>query len=261
MTGCEICRRPENLAGVGWRTVDIGPTGRPTSVAPCACTREVVNARTLRKINQELPAWTHNLSFDRNPIRLIPETGLRRIRGYVNSVVKKVDDGKGLWLGGASGTGKTAAASLIVQSARRKGVRAEFVNVPQLLTRLARARYDEDLDVAEEDLHSLLAEIPLLVLDDVSATKTTPFAAEQLYLIVNRRYNRDGVNATIVTSDVDPRELERMFGRRMVRRLLHLAGRPVLLDLDAPAERDEDEPPDPDVWRDGPEITTNAIYE
>jgi|GEM_PF-6173778 len=212
----------------------------------------------LRKLNQELPEWAANLSLERNPIPLLPESGLRRVRGYVNAIEAKVRAGKGLWLGGESGTGKTAAASLIVLEARRKGIAASFANVPQLLTRLARTRWDDDFDMQEEDLHEILADVPLLVLDDLSATKGTPFALEQLYLIINRRYNRAGYNATIVTSDLDRTQLERLFGRRMVRRLLRLAGRPVLLDRDA--ENDEpEEVPEGIEWIDGPETIAAAL--
>lgn len=209
----------------------------------------------LRRVNQELPEWAFNLSFERNPIPAIPQRALRWIRGYVNSVEEKVREGKGLWLSGQSGTGKTAAASLIVQAARERGLTATFANVPQLLTRLARVRWDESLDVHEEELHDALARVPLLVLDDLSASKTTPFALEQLYLIVNRRYNRAGANATIITTDLQRDELERMFGHRMIRRLARLAGRRVSLDTDP---REDDEDLEGVAWADGPE-TVEAV--
>lgn len=69
----------------------------------------------------------------------------------------------------------------------------------------------------------------LLVLDDLSATKTSPWALEQLYLIVNRRYNDS--RATIITTDLTSDELARRFGYRMVRRLRDMTGRKV--DFDA----------------------------
>jgi DNA replication protein DnaC len=234
--GCPSCRAPENLAGVGYRAVAWNAHGRPTGVEYCDCMRAHIQERVLATIGQEVPAWMRNLSFDRNPIALIAEPALRRIRGYYNAIDKKVELGKGLWLGGATGTGKTAAAALLATRARRRGITVTFANVPQLLSRLARVRWDDDLDLHEEELHERLSEVPLLVLDDLSASKTSPYAIEQLYLILNRRYQRDGRNATILTTDLERRQLERMFGRRLVRRAAWLAGRPVTLEHRTPPD-------------------------
>lgn len=236
MTDCE-CRRPENVAGPGYLPVALDANGRPTRVRRCECGRDEITRRRLGLVSQDLPEWARHLSFERNPIPQIPERALRRVRGYHRAIDEKVKTGRGLWLGGASGTGKTAAAALLVERARMRGVPATFVNVPQLLTRLQRTRWDDDFVAEEEELHDRLAEVPLLALDDFSASKNTPYAIEQLYLILNRRYNRAGRNATIVTTDLSRAELERAFGARLIRRLAYLAGRPVLLDHDA-----EDDP-------------------
>jgi hypothetical protein len=112
-----------------------------------------------------------------------------------------VADGAGLWLGGASGSGKTAAACLVVQRAREAGLRAEFWPVPELLVRLSRSRHDEDFDSHEEVLHE----------------------------IGNGR-------VTIVTSDIPAEDLARMFGRRTVRRLQDMTRD---VDCDWPAARRE----------------------
>jgi DNA replication protein DnaC len=236
LIGCTECRRPENLAGAGYRTVSADSFGRPTRVTYCTCMHEEIARRALQNIQQELPEWALNLGLERNPIALIPEKALRRIRGYYNAIDTKVELGKGLWLGGAPGTYKTAAACLLVQQARRRGISATFANVPRLLTRLQRTRWDDDFDFHEEEFHEKLAKVSLLVLDDLSASKTSPFAIEQLYLIINRRYERSGRNATILTSDQDRSTLERMFGARLIRRVAYLAGRPVMLDPDAADE-------------------------
>jgi DNA replication protein DnaC len=208
----------------------------PRRIRRCPCATDDITRRRLAVVSQELPEWARHLSLDRNPIPLIPERALRRVRGYHNAIERKVEEGRGLWLGGASGTYKTAAAAMLVQRARMRGIVATFASVPQLLTRLQRTRWDEDFDEHEEALHDRLAEVPPLALDDFSASKTSPFAIEQQYLILNRRYNRSGRNATIVTTDLGRGELEAAFGRRLVRRLAYLAGRPVMLDRDAPGK-------------------------
>jgi DNA replication protein DnaC len=237
MIGCERCGGPENPAGPGYLVVEPRASGRvPRRIRRCPCANDEITRRRLRIVSQDLPEWARHLSFERNPIPLIPERALRRVRGYYNAIDRKVEEGRGLWLGGASGTGKTAVAAMLVERARMRGIVATFANVPQLLTRLQRTRWDDDFDVYEEALHDRLAAVPLLALDDFSASKSTPYAIEQLYLILNRRYNRSGRNATIVTTDLDRSALVRAFGSRLVRRLAHLAGKPVMLDRDAPED-------------------------
>jgi DNA replication protein DnaC len=237
VTGCDRCAKPENPAGPGYLVVEAGGTGQsPRRIRRCPCATDEITRRRLAVVSQDLPEWARHLSPDRNPIALIHDRALRRIRGYYNTIDKKVDGGRGLWLGGASGTYKTAVAAMLIERARTRGIVATFANVPQLLTRLQRTRWDDDFKEYEESLHDRLAAVPLLALDDFSASKSTPYAIEQLYLILNRRYNHSGRNATIVTTDLGRRELENAFGMRLVRRLAYLSGKPVILDRDAANE-------------------------
>lgn len=194
---------------------------RPTHTRRCKCALDRSQARRFQKVNREIPATFRNMSFDRAPLKDLTPAAQRKLKSYLSDLPARVQAGKGLWLSGTTGSSKTAAACLVVQRAREAGLGAEFWPVPELLVRLARVRHDDayvDVD-HEEQLHSLLSDVPLLVLDDLSAAKTTPWALEQLYVIINRRYNIGDERATLITTDVDEPTLARMFGGRTIRRL------------------------------------------
>ena len=134
--------------------------------------------------------------------------------------------GASLFLSGPPGTGKTHLAvgimaaryhawleaypSPYVEELRpdgrssvttRPNFACRFVVVPSFLDRLrAAARYTQ----AEDPLPPLFT-VELLVLDDLGAEKTTDWASERLYVLVNERYNR--MLPTIATSNETPDEL------------------------------------------------------
>ena len=77
------------------------------------------------------------------------------------------------------------------------------------------------------DLFERLATVDLLHLDDLGAEKQTEWVIEQLYAVVNERYERQ--RALIVTSNVEPDDLEKQLGPRVVSRLVEMCGDPVML--------------------------------
>lgn len=89
-----------------------------------------------------------------------------------------------------------------------------FVVVPSFLDRLrASARYVDTTDPLPA-----LFDVDLLVLDDLGAEKTTDWASERLYVLVNERYNRR--RSTIVTTNASLDELAARGYGPLVSRLL-----------------------------------------
>ena len=64
----------------------------------------------------------------------------------------------------------------------------------------------------------LLAAVDLLHLDDVGAENTTPWVLEELYSIVNTRYEEQR-SMVITTNLTDPEQLREQIGPRTVSRL------------------------------------------
>jgi DNA replication protein DnaC len=87
---------------------------------------------------------------------------------------------------GVSGCGKTHLAGAIANKVLSAGQSVAFVFVPDLLDRLragSRPGNDENVD----ELMGQLREVDLLILDDLAAHHSTPWAEEKLFQIVNHR--------------------------------------------------------------------------
>lgn len=107
----------------------------------------------------------------------------------------------GIYLYGARGTGKTKLAAIIANARISSARPVLFVSVPDLMADI-RASFggDKTAEVVEA-----VKESPFLVLDDLGAEKMTEWVGEQLFSIVNHRYNER--LQTVVTSNYSPVEI------------------------------------------------------
>ena len=106
---------------------------------------------------------------------------------------------------GNRGSGKTHLAVAIVGESLRQGRQVFFAFVPTLLDHL-RMTYSPDSPVAFDELFEQVLNVPLLVLDDLGAENSTPWAEEKLYQIVVHRH--EARLATVITTASNMEELE-----------------------------------------------------
>jgi DNA replication protein DnaC len=196
------------------------------TVAICRCVRERARDAQLHRVVRELTPRLGRVSFERNPIRSLPEERVRPARTYVANLGRNIAEGRGIWFAGTTGTGKTALAGVIALAAIGEGRRVGFWKVPKLLNRLRRAVGSESGSELEE-LHNELLALDLLVLDDLGVGQQTGFVAEQLDLIVDEREEHD--KALVVTSAPEAQLRERV-DERVVSRLRSLCGAPVVCE-------------------------------
>ncbi len=128
------------------------------------------------------------------------------------------EDWKGIRLVGNYGCGKTHLTAAIIHRLAERGIGGIFVVVPELLRAIRRGfnQANEDSD----RLVKLTEEAPLLVLDDLGAEKPSDWVREQLYVIINRRY--ENMLPTIITTNCSMQELVDRVGQRTVSRIIEM---------------------------------------
>jgi DNA replication protein DnaC len=97
-------------------------------------------------------------------------------------------------------------------------------SLPRLLAVL-RDTYGDDARYSLSELIERLCSVDLLHIDDVGAEQSSAWVLEQLYTIVNTRYE-DG-KAMLLTTNLDREELEAQIGARTVSRLYEMCGTPL----------------------------------
>lgn len=132
-----------------------------------------------------------------------------------------------LLLSGPPGRGKTHLAVGVMRTVLSlHNVGGMFAVVPEVMDRL-KATYDEDTRTeTTEAVLGQLTEVALLTLDDLGAERSTPWAQEQLFKIVDGRYRAGRptiITTNLETAAIDERVLSRI-GDREVTEFVELDG-------------------------------------
>ena len=122
-----------------------------------------------------------------------------------------------LVLQGLPGTGKTHLAAAIANERAGKGQPAYFVTTPDLLDHL-RAAYHPDSKVSYDKVFEAMRTTRLLILDDLGAQSSTPWAEEKLFQLLNYRYNAK--LPTVITTNLHLDDQEPRIRSRMLDPLL-----------------------------------------
>ena len=171
-----------------------------------------------------LPKRFRGVSFDREPITSMNDALIREVRAYVRNIDERLDAGRGIWFVGGVGTGKTTLAMLISKAAMDAHRTVAVYSLPRLLG-LLRDTYDDHAEFSLNELIDRLCAVDLLHIDDVGAEQSSPWVLEQLYTIVNTRYE-DG-RSMLLTTNLDRKELEDQIGPRTVSRIYEICGDPL----------------------------------
>jgi len=149
---------------------------------------------------------------------------VRLVRRYVEDMEQNLARGKGLWIEGDVGTGKTTLAMLVSKAALDTGRSVAIYSLPRLLSLL---RESMDTDRGLLDFLDRLSAVDLLHIDDLGAENRTDWVLEQLYTIVNARY--EAQRTIVATTNLMPDELAERIGARTVSRLVEICGDPIPL--------------------------------
>ena len=106
---------------------------------------------------------------------------------------------------GPRGSGKTHLAVAVGSESIRRGQPVFFAFVPSLLDHL-RSTFSPDSPIGYDELFEQLKTVPLLILDDLGAESSTPWAEDKLYQIVVHRH--EARLPTVITNAFSIEELE-----------------------------------------------------
>jgi DNA replication protein DnaC len=171
------------------------------TASDCRCRPQIIARNKARGLSAVVPRLYEGLSFDRYPINVIdPPTTVTATRRFVDRIEANLDGGNGLWFMGPVGTGKTSLAMLVTEAALKAGRSAARYTLPGLLSQI-RNTFDGG---SHSELLERLVAVDLLHIDDIGAEQTTPWVLEELYTIINARYEER--RSLVVTTNILDRE-------------------------------------------------------
>ena len=142
---------------------------------------------------------------------------VERVEDYLGRWEENREAGRGLYLCGGVGTGKThLAVAVLNELVRKKRVPSLFVTVPELLDNL-RETYNKPGRNLDEWMDAV-QNADFLVLDDLGSERPTEWVRERIFVIVNHRY-REAL-PTIFTSNIGPEDLPAQLSDRTASRII-----------------------------------------
>ncbi len=206
--------------GGGWITDSEDEIARP-----CGCRERRIQQARMRGVRSVLPSKYQGVSLERPPIADMardPQTRdvVEVVSAFISELGERIADGRGLWLEGSVGTGKTTLAMLVSKRAIEAGHSVAIYSLPRLLARIRRT-YDADAgELSYLEFFKRLTSVDLLHIDDLGAEKRSDWVLEQLYAIVDERYATN--RSIVVTTNMTVPQLEEQIGERTVSRLAQM---------------------------------------
>jgi DNA replication protein DnaC len=117
-----------------------------------------------------------------------------------------------LILTGPSGCGKTHLAAAIANDYINQGHPALFITAADLLDHL-RSAFNPNSDIPYDNLFDQIRNTPLLILDDLGAQSSTPWAKEKMEQLLNHRFNHQ--LSTVITTSTPLEQLEERLRTRL----------------------------------------------
>ena len=204
---CSMC------GGLGFVREDV-PFGHPHfgQLFPCHCKQVDLERQRLERLralsNLDRHARLVGMTFDSFVPQGygLPPDQAANLRLAFDTARQYAEQPQGwLVLLGGYGCGKTHLAAAIANRAIERGQAVLFVVVPDLLDHL-RATFSPDSPVGYDERFEEVCGAPLLILDELGAQSSTPWAQEKLFQILNHRYN--ALLPTVVTSNLSLDEID-----------------------------------------------------
>ena len=199
------------------------------TASPCRCRAQEISRRRARNLSAVIPRRYRSVSFETPPVTEIePRTVVAHTRRFATRIGAQLDAGRGLWFMGPPGTGKTTLAMLVSKAALDAGRSVAIYSLPRLLNEI---RETFRAERSHTGLLHKLTTVDLLHVDDVGAERSNEWVLEELYSIVNARYE-DERSIVITTNILDRDELREQINPRTVSRLTEMCDELPLTGVD-----------------------------
>jgi DNA replication protein DnaC len=185
----------------------------------CRCREQRVARARTRKLASQIPKKFRDVAFDRHPVNKMPPMLVREVSKFCRRIDEHLDDGDSIGFFGGPGNGKTTLAMLVSIEAARRNRTVAIYTGPELLTAIRRT-YDDN---SYSSLMESLVAVDLLHIEDLAVARTNDWVLEQLYTVVNSRYQDE--RSVMFTADVtEPGDLAEHVGARTFSRLAEMCG-------------------------------------
>jgi DNA replication protein DnaC len=180
------------------------------TASDCRCRASRIARKRAASLEGRIPKRYRGASFDRPPVLGMTEAVVSEVRSYVRNLSARLEEGRGMWLVGDVGTGKTTLAMIVSAAAMEAGHTVAIYSLPRLLNLI---RDEIGTENSLLDLLDRLSGVDLLHIDDLGAQHTTPWRLEQLYSIVDARYQAG--RPIVATTNLMPTDLAEQMGRQI----------------------------------------------
>ncbi len=194
------------------------PTGKPdfSRVVPCRCVRKELDSERQERLQRYSRLGSlAQLTFDNllregrsgNPAHQ------KRFASTYEAAKTFAAEPKGWFvLSGPSGSGKTHLAAAVANEALKCGHPVLYMTVPDLLDHL-RSAFSPGSEMSYDEFFDQVRNIRFLVLDDLGAQSSTPWAKEKLDQLFTYRFNNE--LPTVIVTIVPVEQLDERLRTRL----------------------------------------------
>ncbi len=203
---CPVCK------GAGYLRADV-PYGHPNFGKPIACECKEIERAEKRRLQlyniSNMDAFRNQnfKNFHPNVSRMVQ-------RAYQVAFEYARDPDGWLVMIGPNGCGKTHLAAAIANQSLEDGSVVLFMTVIDLLDHL-RATFVPSAAEVYDQLFAKMCEAGVLILDDLGAQQSSPWANEKLFQLLNYRYN-SRFPTVITTNNIGLQGIEERIRSRMM---------------------------------------------